>query len=201
MFFKSKKESAPDRPSTSSLESPIGTPAPSPSTSQPAVDPLSTDASGPTPVARSKRRNVRRDPAAVFGEVVGLLMRNKRYRELSIADLEWLVVPALKSNQFALAYSKASEAKQARTVGVALWACVDEATDRQLMQSRDNPIRLKPEQWNSGKIVWLIDAVGPQDVIRGTLARLLKNEFAGREVRMASIDAEGVRSVRNLTAA
>ena len=42
--------------------------------------------------------------AGVFGEMVWLLSRRPKYRELKLSDLEWLIMPPLLLRQFKLFY-------------------------------------------------------------------------------------------------
>jgi len=160
-----------------------------------------TDLEAVVPVVSETQMPSRmRDSRSILGEIVRLLLRNEKYRNMALADLEWLILPALRNKQFVLAKAKADDG-HLRTVGVALWARVDAVTDKQLMQAVENPIRLRPDQWSSGDIVWLVDAIGPQQVIKEMLSRLLQKEFTGQDVKMASYDQSGVRSVRSLKAA
>lgn len=49
-------------------------------------------------------------------------------------------------------------------LGMAIWASVSEEVDLKIEQKIKGgiyPLRLKPEDWGSGKINWLIDIISP----------------------------------------
>lgn len=91
-----------------------------------------------------------------LGEMVWLLTRSPLHRSLPLADLEWLIMPALLHQQFYIFRD------QGQPVGLALWArCAPEAErklDKGIMEPEN---RLLPLDWISGDQVWLIDLVAP----------------------------------------
>ena len=140
--------------------------------------------------------------AAAFGEVTALLMRSPGHKHYSLADLEWLILPAVLSNQFALAGAKAkSNTAMTVPVGVALWARVSEDVDREITANLDRPLRLRPDQWSSGDILWLIDVVASAEVGRALIGQLSRTVFAGKSFKMRVADADGNRTVRTLQGA
>lgn len=109
---------------------------------------------------------------AGFGEVVGLLMRDPKCRHLSLADLEWLVLPALAANQMMSARGKVkdkagNEAGLTVPVALVLWAKVSEEVDQKLeaQKKAGAPLRLAPSDWTSGDIPWLVLAVGTRELL------------------------------------
>ena len=59
--------------------------------------------------------------------------------------------------------------------GFAVWASVSEEVDlkiREQIKARTLPIRLKPEDWQSGSINWLLDVIAPD---RKTTGRVIAN--------------------------
>ena len=59
--------------------------------------------------------------------------------------------------------------------GFAVWASVSEEVDlkiRDQIKARTFPIRLKPEDWQSGSINWLLDVIAPD---RKTTGRVIAN--------------------------
>ncbi len=134
--------------------------------------------------------------AAAFGEIVSVLMRSPHYKHYSLADLEWLVVPPLLANQFSLAEARAKESGFAAPVGIALWATVSEEVDRKLAEGLDRPVRLRPDEWRSGEILWLIDAIGAPKTVDALVEQLTKAAFAGKSFKIRSIDKDGKRAVK-----
>ena len=149
-----------------------------------------------------------------FARVVAVLMRDPNFRTMPIADLEWLVLPAVMSGQFRVAEAPASllgrerrpdrgsDKAQARgqakeqakaqsgaggvlmPVAVALWARVSNEIDAPLAGNLDQPVRLKPGQWASGDNVWLVAAAGDRRALPRLIDRLAQAELKGRRIRM-----------------
>ena len=85
-----------------------------------------------------------------LGEVVAIFASSPAYKFFTLADLEWMAVPALQAGQFRLAH------KGPRPVGVVLWAQVDPETASHMLDPR---FRLRPDQWTSGDHLWVTDVV------------------------------------------
>ncbi len=140
--------------------------------------------------------------AAAFGEIVALFMRSPGHKHYSLSDLEWMVLPAVMSNQFAFANAKAkNNASLSVPVGVALWARVSEEVDAEISSNLDRPLRLRPDQWSSGDINWLVDVIAGPEVGRALVDQLSRTAFAGKEFKMRVADKEGNRTVRTMQGA
>lgn len=113
-----------------------------------------------------------------LGEMVWLLSRSVLHRGLSLADLEWLIMPALMHQQFYIFRDKG------QPVGFALWAKCTPAAERKLEKGITEPEnRLLPLEWVSGDKVWLIDLVAP----------FATPENRHREIMMADLIAGPLR--------
>ncbi len=140
--------------------------------------------------------------AAAFGEIVALFMRSPGHKHYSLSDLEWMVLPAVMANQFAFANAKAkNNTSLSVPVGVALWARVSEEVDAEISSNLDRPLRLRPDQWSSGDINWLVDVIAGPEVGRALVDQLSRTAFAGKEFKMRVADKEGKRTVRTMTGA
>ena len=62
------------------------------------------------------------------------------------------------------------------------------------------PIKLRPDEWRSGDVLWLIDAVGDGNAIPHLLRQVQEMVFKARDVRMRTPDANGRPIVRVLNA-
>ena len=146
--------------------------------------------------------------ARSFAQVVAVLMRDPNFRTMPIADLEWLVLPAVMSGQFRVAEAPASllgpdkapdkardkapskapdDAKAGGVlvpVAVALWARVSGEIDRALSERLDRPVRLKPHQWASGEHVWLVAVAGDRRAVPKLIDRLAGGELKGQRIKM-----------------
>src|SRR5215510_2623391 len=111
-----------------------------------------------------------------FSQVVAVLMRDQNFRNMRIADLEWLVLPPIMAGQFRLAHMPApprpgEPAKPTDKggvlvpVAVALWARVSPQIDKGLSENLDKPVRLRTNQWASGDIIWLMAVAGDRRAI------------------------------------
>ncbi len=81
--------------------------------------------------ARAKRLAASRQSAALLGDVVRLLARSPKYKHHSLADLEWLVAPALRTGQFQMAEGLDPSTGARGPLALVLWASVsDEAEGR-----------------------------------------------------------------------
>jgi len=141
--------------------------------------------------------------AQSFSQIVAVLMRDANFRNMRLADLEWLVLPPVMAGQFRLAQipmpqgrAKGQEAGKAQQganaqeggvlvpVAVALWARVSPEIDKGLSESLDKQVRLRPNQWASGDKVWLMAVAGDQRAVPKFLEQLAKTEFKGQDVKM-----------------
>jgi len=149
---------------------------------------------------------IRREAAALrnafaFTQVTGVLMRSPHYRQFTIADLEWLVVPPVAAGQFRIGEVK-PDPKQGAAIPVAvvLWASVSPEVDKRLTEADTLAFRLKPEEWTSGNIIWLVHAAGETRFVRHVVDQLTKTTFKGREVKVLGRDQEGKPKVHVLAA-
>lgn len=113
------------------------------------------------------------------GPVVMLYMQSSHRRFQFISDLEWLLLPPLVSGQCKLYM------KKEYPISFLSWAFLDEAAEKRLLQ---NGGRLRPDDWNSGDRLWIIDMVAPFGGVENMLADIRKNEFPDRVVRLIAPD-------------
>jgi hemolysin-activating ACP:hemolysin acyltransferase len=124
-----------------------------------------------------------------FAQIVPVLMRSPHYRHYSLGDLEWLVIPPLLAGQYRLAEAKQNGVSV--PAAVALWARVSAEVDKKLSENLHVPIRLRPDEWQSGDILWLIDVVGDQRVVPQLLKQLGETAFKGREAKVRARGENG----------
>ena len=141
--------------------------------------------------------------AQSFSQIVAVLMRDANFRNMRLADLEWLVLPPVMAGQFRLAQvpmpqgrakgqeagkapqgAKAQEGGVLVPMAVALWARVSPEIDKGLSESLDKQVRLRPNQWASGDKVWLMAVAGDQRAVPKFLEQLAVTEFKGQHVKM-----------------
>ncbi len=173
--------------------------------------------------------------SASFGEIVTLLMRSPHYKHYSLSDLEWLVIPALLTNQFLVveaqmklpvpqnengdtpvadgqtegaAKESVATGGQAEgapiagpriPVGLALWAKVSPEVDEKLSANLDTPVKLRPDEWRSGEINWIIDVLGDEKIMQSLYAKLKGDVFKGQTFKVRAQDKKGQRVVTEVT--
>jgi hemolysin-activating ACP:hemolysin acyltransferase len=115
------------------------------------------------PEVAKKLAAVRSQVRESFGKVVMALMMTPRYRNQTIGDLQHLVLEPLIRDRVAIAYpGNIEESALADMAGFAIWASVSDEVDARIREQVANnvfPVRLKPEEWTSGKINWLFDVI------------------------------------------
>ena len=154
--------------------------------------------------------------AQSFAQIVAVLMRDPNFRNMRLADLQWLVLPPVMAGQFRLAQvpmpqdtkgqeaGKAPQGAKAQEGGilvpmaVALWARVSPDIDKGLSMSLDKEVRLRPNQWASGNIVWLTAVAGDPRAKPRFLKQLAETEFKGQHVKMRLRGPDGKVVVRAL---
>lgn len=122
---------------------------------------------------------------ASVGEAVMLLARDPSWRHTSLADLEWLLLPAISANQFMTIRSKV-QTKDAEVgnitipMGMALWAMVSEEVEQKLLSQKEagTQPRLAPQDWTSGDRPWLMLVTGPE-VVQGALREKVTEQSNG----------------------
>lgn len=156
-----------------------------------------------------------------FAQVVAVLMRDRNFRQMRLADLEWLVLPPLMAGQFRLAQMPALQRGTAGStqpgvqgstlasdkgkdggmlvpVAVALWARVSAVIDRQLSENLDKVVRLGAGDWASGEHVWLMAVAGDRRIVPRLLEQLAKDEFKGQRVKTRVRGPDNTVVVRTL---
>src|SRR5437588_8386931 len=118
-----------------------------------------------------------------IGQIVSLLMRSAHHAQHSLADLEWLLLPAVLAGQFRIAHAQARPSGPRTPVAAALWASVSSEVDQRL-SDLSNPLQLLPEEWRSGDILWLVDTVGDARVVPQLLKHLQETAFKGRDMKV-----------------
>jgi hemolysin-activating ACP:hemolysin acyltransferase len=145
-----------------------------------------------------------------FANVVAVLMRDPGFRNLRLADLEWLVLPPILSGQWRLAHSSAQppsakpgdakpESRMLVPVAVALWASVSPEIDKRLSENLDKPMKLRPNEWLTGNIPWLVAVAADRRAFPKFLKQLEENEFKGKQVKLRANGPDGKVVVKMLS--
>lgn len=133
-----------------------------------------------------------------FTQIVSLMMRSPQHRAYSLSDLEWLFLPALQHNQFRIAEAKFNGTNV--PAGFLLWASVSADVDKRLSEASSAQVRLRPEDWRSGDILWIIETVGDPRAIGPLLKAFRDQNPNGRSAKVRVTSKDGKVSVVELGA-
>ncbi|MDQ8700272.1 toxin-activating lysine-acyltransferase [Hyphomicrobium sp. LHD-15] len=142
-----------------------------------------------------KRAAASKRMAASFGEIVLLMSQSPAEQHYALRDLDWLVAPAVRLGQFALAEAQSKTNGQVLPVGAILWAVVSSEIDQRLSGQETGPIRLAPGEWRSGDIPWIIHTVGEPKILGGLMEQLTKTVFKERAPKMRVRGQDGKAKV------
>jgi hemolysin-activating ACP:hemolysin acyltransferase len=168
------------------------------------TEPSVTNGVGSTEAAALPNRAGRRPTAdevgfaVTFTRIVSVLSQSPHYKHYTLSDLEWLVVPPILTGQCAVMEATVNDHQV--PVSAALWASVSEEVDKRLSESLLTPIRLRPDEWRSGEILWLIDAVGDPRAIPHLLRQLQETAFKERTAKIRTLGPDSRPVVTSLKA-
>jgi hemolysin-activating ACP:hemolysin acyltransferase len=128
---------------------------------------------------------------STLGQVVAVLMRSPQHRHTFLADLEWLVLPAIATNQVAVLDAPAGANAASGPAAVVLFAMVSAEVDQRLTATPGFRVRLKPEEWKSGQIPWLVEAVGEPQAVNTLLKMVLDQRFKNTGIKTYSRGTDG----------
>lgn len=153
----------------------------------PAPDTAATPAQIDPELAR-KIASLRSTLREHFGKAVMALMMVPRYRAQMIGDLQHIVLDPMLQDRLAIAYpGKNGPSDVADMAGFAIWASVSEEVDARIREQIKQgvfPVRLKPGDWNSGKINWLLDVIAPDTATITTVIANFRQVVKEGELRL-----------------
>jgi hemolysin-activating ACP:hemolysin acyltransferase len=135
--------------------------------------------------------------SASVGEVTTVLSRSARHKHYSLADIEWMVLPPVALGQFYVAEAMHKELGFRVPIAVVTWALVSEDVDLRLRGTANQPVRLRPDEWQSGDIGWLIDAAGDGRGLDSALQWLSTGPF--RQSALNLIKQDGRQNARTVS--
>jgi hemolysin-activating ACP:hemolysin acyltransferase len=142
-----------------------------------------------------KRAAAAKQVSSSFADIVTMLMRSETERKRTLADLEWMVIPAMQTGQFAVAEAQSQETGVVTPMAVILWAMVSEEVDRRLTAQVGEPLTLTPAEWRSGSIPWIVAAFGDPKVVGQLFEQLSKTVFTKQPPKLRARDKDGTPMV------
>lgn len=126
-----------------------------------------------------------------FGKVVMAMMVMPRYRSQHVSDLQASVLDPMLRDRVVIAYPAQEDgAPPADMAGFALWASVSEEVDqriREQIKAGTWPLRLRPEDWTSGDIHWLLDVVATDREMAAKVIGNFGKLIGGEQLRLHPI--------------
>lgn len=111
--------------------------------------------------------------SASIGDLVVVMSKSPAHKHYSLADIEWMVLPPVLAGQFYVAEATVPETGFRAPIAAVTWARVSPDVDAKLRENAGKPIRLRPDEWTSGDVVWLIDALGDPQALSGVIRSML----------------------------
>jgi cytolysin-activating lysine-acyltransferase len=125
------------------------------------------------------------------GRIVLAMVNLPRYRHLSIADLNQLVLAPLLRDRVAIATAKGGQA----TAGIAIWASVSDEVEAKIGEQAGEgvfPIRLASDDWASGEELWLLDVLAPNRKLATAVLANFEQIAGKRPVKIHPVVARSV---------
>ena len=124
-----------------------------------------------------------KNPSAMLGAAVWLMLSSPGHKHLFVTDFEWLVVPPILAKQFRL-YRRDNV-----PIGFVSWARVSEEVEMRII---NGSVKLSPKEWTGGDRLWIIDVIAPFGGVEDIMADLNK-AFEGQTVKFIQADENGRR--------
>jgi len=111
-----------------------------------------------------------------------------------------MVLPPVFAGQFYVVEAAHKERGFRVPVAAVTWAFVSEEVDARLREGVGQPVRLRPGEWQSGDIGWLIDTAGDSKGLDAALRWLKAGPFMERALNLVTQDRQGAPTVSTLEA-
>lgn len=133
--------------------------------------------------------------AAALGELTSLLIRSPEHSKFTLADMDWLVIPAVVNRQFLIIRAASPGEPTPLPAAAVLWASVSDEYDALFKQNPGQRYSLNAEQRNSGSNIWVTDVVGVPLIWNKALTRLRSTVFKGKKIVFIRREADGSASI------
>ena len=147
--------------------------------------------------------------SSTMGEIVWLMSQSSIHRYLSLADLEWLLMPPILLRQYKLYRDEGQ-----KPIAAALWAYLSEESEKKFLSVG----RLSPQDWgnnasvnpekgimpNAGGTLWLVELITPfhnetNNHREQIVNDLVNSTLTGQELKILQLNPEtGVKEVKVL---
>jgi hemolysin-activating ACP:hemolysin acyltransferase len=132
------------------------------------------------------------------GGIAVVFSRSPTHKHYSFADIEWLILPAVLHRQFYVAEAANEGTGLRGPIAVATWAFVSDEVDALLARDLSRLVHLRPDEWKSGEVAWIVDLVGEPRGVAAAVEWLRAGPFKERTAKVVVRDAKGVARVETL---
>ena len=136
--------------------------------------------------------------SAAIGDCAVVFSKSQAHKHYSLSDIEWMILPAVVTGQVYVAEAQHKESGARVPVAVVLWANVSAETDQRLTANTGQKLRLRPDEWQSGDIPWIIDVAGDPTAAMGALCQLAATVFKDKPTKIVIADTQGQARVSDL---
>ena len=133
-----------------------------------------------------------------LGEIVSIMMRTPEFANVTLKALRTIVTPALTSGQYLTLTARKKQTGALAPMGLAMWAMVSPTVDKRLSQAKGGAEGLRPDEWTSGAIPWLVVLCGDKAAVPLLVARLQQTTLKGKPIKVFAKDDNGKSVIRTL---
>jgi hemolysin-activating ACP:hemolysin acyltransferase len=144
-----------------------------------------------SPLEARQKAMMARLTAASFGEIVTLMMRTPRYRQMPLESLEASAAAPVALGQVMIAQAQDKKSGAAMPIAAVMWAFVTPEVDRRLSDLDQDATTLAVSEWRSGSIPWIIEAIGDRRAIARLLRQLIDTTFKDNVPKIRTTAADG----------
>ncbi len=121
-----------------------------------------------------------------------LAMQHPAFRNMAIADLDWLIGPAILTGNFIILNGTRPEGLIIPVAAIT-WARVSPEVDARIVENLHRPFRLSPAEYISGEIYWLAHSFGPPQAVKALIQKAREDgqPLAGKELKQRVRDDNG----------
>ena len=138
--------------------------------------------------------------SASIGDICIVMSKSPAYKFHTLADIEWLVLPAVLSGQYYVAELEHAEQGMRAPVACVTWASVSTEVGQRLASDANTSVRIKPDEWSSGPHLWIIHTIGEPKALGAAMNVLAEAAFKSKTVNVVTRSANGELTVENLHA-
>ncbi len=167
----------------------------------------STKTSQSSPSSDNPQAKTMKTVSSTMGEIVWLMSQSSIHRYLSLADLEWLLMPPILLRQY-----KLYRDEDQKPIAAALWAYLSEESEKKFLsvgrlspQDWGNNAQVNPEKGimpNAGGALWLVELITPfhnenNNHREQIVNDLVNSALKGQEIKILQLNPDtGVKEVK-----